>query len=264
MTAGVRTYHPHQSPTISYESLQILLKVAGVTTLCGGGSLLLTRTLLQAQAENDLSQLRPAPSRAGKGRSTVLKPQLANSGAKPTPEFSLPSPMIARQTGTGFNNTIEKPESVPVAFKSPQALAAQPMSATPRLTQFQLPTDTDAEPETDEAEAPPAEAPPAVPQIRVAKAPAQKSMAAKPVAPKQIAAKPAVPKQIATQSIAAKPIANVTAKPIRSSKPHRCTKACASGAIDRAAGCDGTSAAPTRDARFRWALEVTDTRTCCR
>ncbi|NJM46993.1 MAG: hypothetical protein HC860_13230 [Alkalinema sp. RU_4_3] len=44
------------APKLAQDSLKTLLQVTGVTTLTGGGCLLLSQTLIQPQAEIDLSK----------------------------------------------------------------------------------------------------------------------------------------------------------------------------------------------------------------
>jgi hemolysin activation/secretion protein len=129
---------PPQTPKLSHDSLKTLLQVTGMTTLTGGGCLLLSQTLIQPQAEIDLSQSKETHASNNPSGQTIARSPIA------APSKLRKQPSSARQWGSGFQNASNETVAI-LPISQPEVITLKDRPNAEALEDLQLPEDPETE-----------------------------------------------------------------------------------------------------------------------
>jgi hemolysin activation/secretion protein len=125
---------PTIPPKLAQDSLKTLLRVTGMITVTGGGGLLLSQTLIQPQAEIDLSTSKETHASNNPSGQTIARSPIATA-SKP-----LKQPSSARQWGSGFQNSSNETVAI-LPISQPEVITLRDRPNAEALGDLQLPED---------------------------------------------------------------------------------------------------------------------------
>jgi hemolysin activation/secretion protein len=125
---------PTIPPKLAQDSLKTLLRVTGMITVTGGGGLLLSQTLIQPQAEIDLSTSKETHASNNPSGQTIARSPIATA-SKP-----LKQPSSARQWGSGFQNSSNETVAI-LPISQPEVITLRDRPNAEALEDLQIPED---------------------------------------------------------------------------------------------------------------------------